>query len=65
MSKILTQTKINSFLRKLQSEHKTASIIAEYNRNIVSLQEIAKENDDILNKSVLEEWKNAQKKRIR
>ena len=48
-------------MEKLQSEHKTASVIAEYKRNIVSLQEIARENGNILNKSVLEKWKRTQK----
>ena len=55
---ILTEHMVETFLEKLHGEQKSKCVIAEYDRNIRSLMEIAKGN--ILTREVLEEWNQKQ-----
>ena len=56
---VMTRDNIEGFIRKLQSEHKSNRVIAEYRRNLDSLQVIA--GDAELTKETLEKWRAGQK----
>ena len=62
MNKILTKPLIDSFFENLQSEQKKSREIAAYRRVIIGLQQIAAQHDNVLDRSVLQEWKATQEK---
>lgn len=58
----ITQEQIEQYLRKLQSEGKSNSVIAEYNRNLKRLYEIVKKHNNVLDQEVLITWRREQEK---
>lgn len=58
----ITQEQIEQYLRKLQSEGKSNSVIAEYNRNLKRLCEIVKKHNNELDQEVLITWRREQEK---
>ena len=56
----MTRGKIEEFLEQLQSNGKSCNILAEYRRNLNRLYEVAKKNENLLTKEVLETWKKEQ-----
>lgn len=54
---VITQQQIEEFLKWLQTQGKSYDVIAEYNRNLTRLYQIAEKFDYRLDREVLRAWK--------
>ena len=56
----ITRQQIDQFIEKLETEGKSHSVIAEYQRNLNRLYQIAEKYDHVLDKEVLSAWRTQQ-----
>lgn len=56
----MTQESIDSFLEMLAEKDRSSRVIAEYQRNLMALKEVAEVDGSVLNREVLLEWQQKQ-----
>ena len=58
----MEQGSIDAFLEKLETEHKSGKVLAEYYKAICSLKEISRKQETVVTKELLEQWRVDQEK---